>query len=50
MSDVHAGELYMLADDPGQDRNVYKDSDHSGMMRKMRNLPPVSLDEFLSRQ
>uniref|UniRef100_A0A8C4EH15 Iduronate 2-sulfatase n=1 Tax=Dicentrarchus labrax TaxID=13489 RepID=A0A8C4EH15_DICLA len=28
VSDVHAGELYMLAGDPGQDENVYSDSDH----------------------
>uniref|UniRef100_A0A3Q3WL15 Iduronate 2-sulfatase n=1 Tax=Mola mola TaxID=94237 RepID=A0A3Q3WL15_MOLML len=34
-SDVHAGELYMLADDPGQDQNVYSVSDHNVMMTKM---------------
>eukprot|EP00064_Thunnus_orientalis_P022726 superscaffoldBa00007929_g22942 len=39
VTDVHAGELYMLADDPGQDKNVYDDSDHSVIMRKMTNLP-----------
>lgn len=43
VSDVHAGELYMLADDPGQDKNVYSVSDHSVMMRKMAGLPDVSL-------
>ncbi|GLD61871.1 iduronate 2-sulfatase isoform X2 [Lates japonicus] len=38
VSDVHAGELYMLADDPRQDNNVYSDSDHSVMMKKMASL------------
>ncbi|XP_070819341.1 iduronate 2-sulfatase [Chaetodon trifascialis] len=38
VSDVHAGELYMLAGDPGQDKNIYSDSDHS-VMRKMASLP-----------
>ncbi|CAB1447474.1 unnamed protein product [Pleuronectes platessa] len=39
VTDVHAGELYMLADDPGQDKNVYSDEDHSVIMRKMTSLP-----------
>uniref|UniRef100_A0A8D3BV18 Iduronate 2-sulfatase n=1 Tax=Scophthalmus maximus TaxID=52904 RepID=A0A8D3BV18_SCOMX len=47
VSDVHAGELYMLADDPGQDKNVYSDSDHSVLMKKMTPLPHVSLNAFL---
>ncbi|XP_019111475.2 iduronate 2-sulfatase [Larimichthys crocea] len=38
VSDVHAGELYMLADDPGQDKNIYSGFDHSVMMRKMASL------------
>lgn len=42
VTDVHAGELYMLADDPGQDRNVYSDADHRGIMKKMAHLPHVS--------
>lgn len=46
VTDVHAGELYMLADDPGQDKNVYEDSQHSVMMRKMNHLPPVSFAVF----
>ncbi|XP_074503995.1 iduronate 2-sulfatase [Sebastes fasciatus] len=41
VSDVHAGELYMLAGDPGQDENIYSDSDHSVMMTKMASLPPT---------
>ncbi|XP_042349055.1 iduronate 2-sulfatase [Plectropomus leopardus] len=39
VSDVHAGELYMLAGDPGQDKNIYSDSQHSVMMTKMASLP-----------
>ncbi|KAM4555558.1 iduronate 2-sulfatase isoform 2-T2 [Odontesthes bonariensis] len=51
VSDVHAGELYMLADDPGQDRNIYSESDHSVMMRKMASLPHnVSLQMRLKFQ
>ncbi|KAM7417134.1 hypothetical protein PAMA_016984 [Pampus argenteus] len=39
VSDVHAGELYMLGDDPSQDNNIYDEFDHSVMMRKMINQP-----------
>uniref|UniRef100_A0A671Y9V6 Iduronate 2-sulfatase n=1 Tax=Sparus aurata TaxID=8175 RepID=A0A671Y9V6_SPAAU len=42
VSDVHAGELYMLAGDPGQDSNIYSNSDHSVVMTKMASLPRVS--------
>lgn len=42
VTDIHAGELYMLAEDPSQDRNVYSISAHSAMMRKMASLPDVS--------
>lgn len=41
VSDVHAGELYILEDDPGEDANVYSEFDHSQMMRKMTSLPQV---------
>ncbi|KAM7389019.1 hypothetical protein PAMP_023019 [Pampus punctatissimus] len=40
VSDVHAGELYMLADDPGQNNNIYDEFDHS-VMRKMINQPYI---------
>ncbi|KAF3837969.1 hypothetical protein F7725_009737 [Dissostichus mawsoni] len=51
VSDVHAGELYMLASDPGQDNNVYSDCDHSVMMTKMTRLPPtVSLQMRMKLQ
>ncbi|XP_034094416.1 iduronate 2-sulfatase [Gymnodraco acuticeps] len=51
VSDVHAGELYMLASDPGQDNNVYSDFDHSVMMTKMTRLPPtVSLQMRMKLQ
>ncbi|XP_060904732.1 iduronate 2-sulfatase [Labrus mixtus] len=39
VSDVHAGELYMTADDPGQDENIYSDSDLGVLHRKMASLP-----------
>ncbi|XP_035983410.1 iduronate 2-sulfatase [Fundulus heteroclitus] len=39
VSDVHGGELYMLADDPGQDNNIYSDLDHSMVKKKMAGLP-----------
>ncbi|XP_045886414.1 iduronate 2-sulfatase isoform X2 [Micropterus dolomieu] len=39
VSDVHAGELYMLAGDPAQDKNIYSDSDHSVIMTKIASLP-----------
>ncbi|XP_040904198.1 iduronate 2-sulfatase isoform X3 [Toxotes jaculatrix] len=51
VSDVHAGELYMLADDPGEDNNTYSDSDHSEVMKKMASLPhTVSLQMRMKLQ
>lgn len=51
VSDVHAGELYMLAGDPGQDNNMYSDSDHNVIMRKMAGLPhTVSLQKRMRLQ
>ncbi|XP_029918348.1 iduronate 2-sulfatase [Myripristis murdjan] len=50
-SDVHAGELYMLEDDPGQDNNLYNDNDHGLMMRKMGGLhQAVSLQKRMRLQ
>uniref|UniRef100_A0A3Q3JML2 Iduronate 2-sulfatase n=1 Tax=Monopterus albus TaxID=43700 RepID=A0A3Q3JML2_MONAL len=46
VSDVHAGELYVLADDPTEDNNVYSDFDHS-VMKNMASLPPVSYLQLL---
>lgn len=43
ITDIHAGELYMMEDDPGQDTNIYSDFDHSLVMRKMGSLSQVSL-------
>lgn len=41
VTDVHAGELYMMADDPGEDHNVYElISDN--VITKMANLTNVS--------
>ncbi|XP_006781939.1 iduronate 2-sulfatase isoform X2 [Neolamprologus brichardi] len=39
VSDVHAGELYMSADDPGQDKNIFNNFDYSEIMRKTASLP-----------
>lgn len=39
ISEVHAGELYMLADDPGQDENIYSDTEQSVIQRKMSRIP-----------
>ncbi|XP_075999570.1 iduronate 2-sulfatase [Genypterus blacodes] len=39
VSDVHAGELYMLEGDPGEDHNLYNGSDSAEMMRKIASLP-----------
>ncbi|KAM8848424.1 iduronate 2-sulfatase [Synchiropus picturatus] len=50
LTDVHAGELYMLADDPGEDRNIYEDSLH-GVLLKMTSLfPTVSLQKRMMLQ
>ncbi|CAL8264147.1 unnamed protein product [Lota lota] len=38
VTDVHAGELYMLADDPFQDHNLYNHSVHSLVLRKTSGL------------
>ncbi|KAM9834385.1 iduronate 2-sulfatase [Syngnathus typhle] len=37
-SDVHGGELYVIADDPGEDNNIYDDHGPHSMM-KMKNMP-----------
>ncbi|XP_039669390.1 iduronate 2-sulfatase isoform X2 [Perca fluviatilis] len=51
ISDVHAGELYMLADDPGQDNNVYSDFLSGEMLTKMASLPrTVSLRKRMRLQ
>ncbi|XP_068596425.1 iduronate 2-sulfatase-like [Brachionichthys hirsutus] len=51
VTDVHAGELYLVASDPGQDNNIYNLSDYSMIVRKMAGLPPtVSLQTRLKLQ
>ncbi|XP_014905067.1 iduronate 2-sulfatase isoform X1 [Poecilia latipinna] len=40
LSDVHAGELYILSVDPEEDENVYKKLDHNMVTKKMASLPP----------
>lgn len=34
MTDLHAGELYILAEDLGQDNNVFNEFDHAAVLRK----------------
>ncbi|KAM4621425.1 iduronate 2-sulfatase [Polymixia lowei] len=51
VSDVHAGELYMMEDDPGQDNNLYDASDYSLMAKKMAALHhSVSLQKSMRLQ
>ncbi|XP_014375868.1 iduronate 2-sulfatase [Alligator sinensis] len=33
--DIHAGELYMVGTDPGQDHNIYNNSLHSNVLKKI---------------
>lgn len=40
-SDIHAGEVYMLEDDPGEDHNVYKLISDK-MVAKLANPTDVS--------
>lgn len=40
-SDIHAGEIYMLEDDPGEDHNVYKLISDK-MLAQLANLTDVS--------
>ncbi|KAK1804275.1 hypothetical protein P4O66_020308 [Electrophorus voltai] len=35
MTDVHAGELYFLAEDPGEDHNLFDELNHGMMIRKL---------------
>ncbi|XP_062332660.1 iduronate 2-sulfatase [Osmerus eperlanus] len=44
MSDVHAGELYMLEDDPGEDNNLYNATHHAMLLRKMSYFHPHQPD------
>lgn len=38
----------MVASDPGEDNNIYNDSDAAAMMTKMAGLPDVSLFRILA--
>ncbi|XP_077588827.1 iduronate 2-sulfatase [Stigmatopora nigra] len=45
VSDVHAGELYMLSDDPGEDDNVYDEEQHNMIQilnEKLKSMPPTT--------
>ncbi|XP_058504889.1 iduronate 2-sulfatase [Solea solea] len=51
VTDVHAGELYMLADDPGEDKNVYSDLEQSVVIKKLSTLPrTVTLQKRMKLQ
>lgn len=39
MTDIHAGEMYLLAEDPGEDNNVFDEFDHATVLRKLGMLP-----------
>uniref|UniRef100_A0A671NDP2 Iduronate 2-sulfatase n=1 Tax=Sinocyclocheilus anshuiensis TaxID=1608454 RepID=A0A671NDP2_9TELE len=39
MTDIHAGEMYLLAEDPGEDSNVFDDFDQATVLRKLGMLP-----------
>lgn len=49
LTDVHAGELYMLEDDPGQDRNIFNGTDHTVMIRKLVSFPLGQTDSVQMR-
>lgn len=40
-TDIHAGELYMLADDPGEDHNFFKNIS-DGIMANIASVTDVS--------
>ncbi|XP_073710195.1 iduronate 2-sulfatase isoform X2 [Misgurnus anguillicaudatus] len=35
MTDLHAGELYMVAEDPGQDNNIFNELEYGVVLRKL---------------
>ncbi|KAK2890701.1 hypothetical protein Q8A67_013344 [Cirrhinus molitorella] len=39
MTDIHKGEMYLLAEDPGEDNNVFDEFDHATVFRKLGMLP-----------
>lgn len=39
MTDIHAGELYLLAEDPGQDNNLFDEYDHVAVLNKFGMMP-----------
>uniref|UniRef100_A0A8C1M0L2 Iduronate 2-sulfatase n=1 Tax=Cyprinus carpio TaxID=7962 RepID=A0A8C1M0L2_CYPCA len=39
MTDIHAGEMYLLAEDPGEDNNVFDEFDHASVLHKLGVLP-----------
>ncbi len=39
MTDIHAGEMYLLAEDPGEDNNMFDELYHATVLRKLGMLP-----------
>lgn len=39
MTDIHAGEMYLLAEDPGEDNNMFDEFDHAKILHKLGMLP-----------
>ncbi|XP_065122600.1 iduronate 2-sulfatase isoform X1 [Paramisgurnus dabryanus] len=35
MTDLHAGELYMVAEDPGEDNNIFNELEYAAILRKL---------------
>ncbi|XP_030621222.1 iduronate 2-sulfatase [Chanos chanos] len=35
LSDIHAGELYVRSEDPGEDNNIFDDVEHGSVLRKL---------------
>ncbi|TNN59422.1 Iduronate 2-sulfatase [Liparis tanakae] len=49
-TEVHAGEFYIYADDPTEDKNIYDEYFHGEMMRKMDSLFPTASVPMRLRQ
>lgn len=51
LSDVHAGELYQMESDPGQDHNIYEPDVHKAALRKTdRFTPKMDVQNLLKLQ
>nr|ABK59973.1 iduronate 2-sulfatase [Danio rerio] len=39
MTEIHAGELYILTEDPGQDNNLFDEFGHAALLNKFGTMP-----------